>query len=138
MSVALLVKIRVVYSKVCYWCSFPGMVIPDLLPCGYLVGDNTNITITLNGMFGFHSSERCAVTVLGENPLKLIWNQSCVKMYVKLKCCYYKWFPAPQSQQIANTWSTSMFDYIMLHCGSSDMFFFVIYATLKSRWWWWW
>jgi len=26
-----------------------GMVIPDLLPCGYLVGDNTNITITLNG-----------------------------------------------------------------------------------------
>jgi len=25
------------------------MVIPDLLPCGYLVGDNTNITITLNG-----------------------------------------------------------------------------------------
>jgi len=28
-----------------------GMVIPDLLPCGYLVGDNTSITITLNGLF---------------------------------------------------------------------------------------
>jgi len=30
---------------------WPGMVIPDLLPCGYLVGDNTNITITLSGLF---------------------------------------------------------------------------------------
>jgi len=26
------------------------MVIPDLLPCGYLVGDNTNIAVMLNGM----------------------------------------------------------------------------------------
>jgi len=39
------------------------MVIPDLLPCGYLVGDNTNITITLNGMSDFRSF-RVLCTVL--------------------------------------------------------------------------
>ena len=32
---------------------WPGMALPDLLPCGYLVGDNTTITITLKGMFIF-------------------------------------------------------------------------------------
>ena len=35
----------------CPWLSFAEHSLPELLPCGYLVGENTNITVTLKGTF---------------------------------------------------------------------------------------
>jgi len=57
MSSLLQLIICIINSYLCLYYRCPGMVIPDLLPCGYLVGDNTNITITLNGGFSFCSLE---------------------------------------------------------------------------------
>ena len=38
-----------------------GSDLPELLPCGYLVGDNMNVTISLKGMMVFQ--EKCALLV---------------------------------------------------------------------------